>query len=861
MQQVVTKFGGTSVSSRETWEHIAAITQKHLDSGVQPVIVCSALSQASNKLEKMIETALLNEHHHIEANVREEYIQLAKALEVSPELLGNELQQLNQWLTGIALLKEAPAKTRAQILSLGELMMTRLGHAFLQQKGIHCLWFDVREALITTPVPGGDAINYLAARCTSESNHQLQEKLVKSGAQAIITQGFIAANPRGETVLLGRGGSDTSGALLAAILQAKVCEIWTDVPGIYTANPHQLPHARLLKQLNYDEAQEIASMGAKVLHPNCLPPVRRAGIPMVVKYTRMPEHSGTWISQDSDEHAPPIKSIQVKHSITLISIDTLNMWQQVGFLADVFTTFKQHGFSVDLLSSSEFNVTLSLDISAKLRDRSALEALIADLNRFGRAKIIESCSAVSLVGHHIRTVLPQLGPTLEVFEAQQIYLMSLASNDLNLTFVVDESQADKLCQKLHALLIENNPQSFYYSKSWQEEFGTPEKHQTPWWESARDKLLDLGSQHSPCYVYHLETVAKKADELLQLQSIDTLFYAIKANPHPALLTTLLQKDIGFECVSIHELQHVLSLFPNIDKNRLLFTPNFSPKEEYEYAIACGCYVTVDNLYPLQHWPELFQNKSILLRIDPGCGAGHHKYVCTGGNESKFGIPRDNLKELAELVNQHHIHVIGLHAHSGSGILSCEVWQQTALMLAASASHFPTVKFINLGGGLGIVEKPGQQPLDLSSLDATLSAVKSRYPHLSFWLEPGRFFVAESGVILAKVTQCKDKGKVRFIGIETGMNSLLRPALYGSYHEIVNLSRMMDNKTSFAHVVGPICESGDTLGHDRLLPDTRENDLMLIANAGAYGHCMSSSYNLRPPANEIVLDGHDAIERP
>ncbi len=192
---------------------------------------------------------------------------------------------------------------------------------------------------------------------------------------------------------------------------------------------------------------------------------------MIVKFTQMPAHSGTRITKDSDDEAPPIKSILVKHSITLISIDTLTMWQQVGFLADVFMTFKRHGFSVDLLSSSESNITLSLDNNAKLRDRNSLDMLIDDLNQFCRAKIIEPCSAVSLVGHHIRTVLPKLGPTLEVFEAKQVYLMSLASNDLNLTFVVDESQADKLCSQLHHLLIESNPQSFYYSKSWHEEFG------------------------------------------------------------------------------------------------------------------------------------------------------------------------------------------------------------------------------------------------------------------------------------------------------------------------------------------------------------------------------------------------------
>ncbi|WED43712.1 bifunctional aspartate kinase/diaminopimelate decarboxylase [Legionella cardiaca] len=853
MQQVVTKFGGTSVSSLQTWNNIAAITKQHIVNGVQPVIVCSALTQASNKLEKAIEAALINQHQNIETDIRNSHQELAQALQVPFELITAELLQLQQWLTGIALLKEASPKTRAQILSLGELMMTRLGHAFLRNQGIECDWFDVREALVSTPIPGGDAVNFLAARCNSETNPELSNQLIATGAQAIITQGFFAANPQGDTVLLGRGGSDTSAALLAAILQAQVCEIWTDVPGIYTANPHLLPHARLLKQLNYDEAQEIASMGAKVLHPNCLPPVRRAGIPMVVKFTRMPEHSGTRISKESDEKAPPIKSIQVKHSIILISIDTINMWQQVGFLADVFAAFKSHGFSVDLLSSSESNVTLSLDSNAKLHDRRALEALLADLNRFGRAKLIEPCSAVSLVGHHIRTVLPQLGPTLEVFDAQQVYLMSLASNDLNLTFVVDESQADKLCQKLHNLLIDSNPQSFYYSKSWQEEFGNPGLKNTPWWEHERGKLLDLAAMHSPCYVYHLPTQSQKADELLTLKSIDRFYYAVKANPHPVILKNFYEKGINFECVSIEELQHLLTLFPHIDKQRLLFTPNFAARAEYEFALALGCYITIDNLYPLENWPELFKNQSILLRIDPGSGAGHHKYVCTGGNESKFGIPQNDLELASRLVEKHHIQVIGLHAHSGSGILTPELWQQTALMLTALTTRFPDVRIINLGGGLGVVEKPGQQPLNLTALDESLTAVKSGHSQLTFWLEPGRFFVAESGVILAKVTQCKEKGKVRFIGIETGMNSLLRPALYGAYHEIVNLSRLNDEKTGFAHIVGPICESGDTLGYDRLFPETREGDVILIASTGAYGHCMSSHYNLRAPAQEITMD--------
>lgn len=375
----------------------------------------------------------------------------------------------------------------------------------------------------------------------------------------------------------------------------------------------------------------------------------------------------------------------------------------------------------------------------------------------------------------------------------------------------------------------------------------------PWWELERTHLLALAEDHSPCYVYHCPTQTSQARKLLALQAIDTLFYAIKANPHPSILKTLEKEGIGFECVSIQELSHIHNLFPHIDKKRILFTPNFAPKREYQVAMNSGCYVTIDNLYPLRNWPELFKNREVIVRIDPGVGAGHHKHVVTGGNESKFGITQNDIEQLKILAQEHNIHVIGLHSHSGSGILTPELWEQTALVLTSFLKQFPQVQFINLGGGLGIIEKPGQSSLDLKKLDSKLLAIKSKYPHLRFWMEPGRFFVAESGIILAKVTQCKEKGSVQFVGIETGMNSLIRPSLYGAYHEIVNLSRLYSEQSGVAHIVGPICESGDTLGYDRLLPITQEGDIMLIANTGAYGHCMSSNYNLRPPAKEIILE--------
>ncbi len=158
----------------------------------------------------------------------------------------------------------------------------------------------------------------------------------------------------------------------------------------------------------------------------------------------------------------------------------------------------------------------------------------------------------------------------------------------------------------------------------------------------------------------------------------------------------------------------------------------------------------------------------------------------------------------------------------------------------------------MGGGLGVPENASQHSLDVQAINNSLLQAKSAFPDIQIWMEPGRFLVAEAGVLLARVTQVKSKNEVNFIGIETGMNSLIRPALYGSYHEIVNLTRLDEAPALTAHIVGPICESGDVLGYSRILPKTREGDVILIANTGAYGRVMSSHYNLREPAREIFV---------
>jgi diaminopimelate decarboxylase/aspartate kinase len=199
-------------------------------------------------------------------------------------------------------------------------------------------------------------------------------------------------------------------------------------------------------------------------------------------------------------------------------------------------------------------------------------------------------------------------------------------------------------------------------------------------------------------------------------------------------------------------------------------------------------------------------------------------------------------------------IVGLHSHAGSGILDPDHWGETAARLAELAAQFPDAKILDLGGGLGVPDSSRAPGLDLDAVGRGLAAIRAAYPRFAVWIEPGRRLVAQAGVLLATVTQLKDKGDVRYLGVDAGMNSLIRPALYGAHHEIVNLTRLDEPADTCMNVVGPICETADILGAERMLPAaTREGDVILIANAGAYGFAMASRYNLREPAIEQWLE--------
>ncbi|HTD28751.1 MAG TPA: diaminopimelate decarboxylase, partial [Xanthomonadaceae bacterium] len=505
-----------------------------------------------------------------------------------------------------------------------------------------------------------------------------------------------------------------------------------------------------------------------------------------------------------------------------------------------------------------------LDPSDNLVNSNVLEALCADLAEVCRVKVIAPCAAITLVGRGMRSLLHKLGDVWAEFGRERVHLISQSSNDLNLTFVVDEALLDQdgsdgMMPRLHALLIASGAmpvdEAAVFGPSWRSMHADDAPRAVPWWRTQREELLELATQGTPRYVYHLPTIGNRARALAALPAIDRRFYALKANPHPAILATLECEGYGFECVSGGELSHLFATLPGLDPQRVLFTPSFATRGEYADAVKGGAHVTLDSAYPLTHWPELFRGRDLIVRIDPGFGHGHHEKVRTGGKGAKFGLAPDALPAFQSAANAIGARIVGLHAHIGSGIAESSHWADVYARLASVADEIGTVATIDVGGGLGIPYEPDATPFDLAAYGRALAAIKAAYPQYGLWVEPGRWLVAESGVLLARATQIVEKSGVRRLGLDAGMHTLLRPALYGAFHRIVNLSRIDDADSALFDVVGPICESGDVLGRRRKLPAaTIGNDVLLIADSGAYGATMASNYNSRGLPGESVLDG-------
>ena len=857
---VVLKFGGTSVANLAHWDTIANAAQAHRAAGRRPLLVCSALAGVSDQLVALGTAALRGEAGPVLEGLRARHADLARAAGIDlPQAAQQELAYLAQLAQGVELVQELSPRVRARLLAAGERLSTLLGEALLTARGVTVGWLDARDLLTAVAEPEAPAERqWLSARCAPDADPDLAARLAAHPAPVLLTQGFIARGVDGDTVVLGRGGSDISATLLAARLGASRCEIWTDVPGMFTANPHAVPDARLLRLLDYAEAQEIATTGAKVLHPACIHPARLHGVPITIRCTPRPEVEGTTIGPSATRVAG-VKAVSSRDGVVLVSMETVGMWQQVGFLAKAARCIADQGLSIDLVATSETNVTVSLDASANLLDAGALGRLEARLRAFCEPTILRDCASVSLVGRGIRSILHRLGGVFELFEEQRVHLVSQAASDLNLTVVVDASQAARLVGQLHAVLLQEIEGTAPVGPRWTDLMGAPDDGAAAppaWWRGQQAALIDIAGAGTPVYVYDADTLRARACALRDLASVEQVLFAVKANPYPPLLRLLAEVGLGFECVSPGEVARATAVLAQSGSTApVLFTPNFAPRGDYAAGFAAGARVTLDNLHPLERWGDLLAGHDVFLRVDPGKGHGHHAHVRTAGERSKFGIPPAELERAARLAAHHGVRVVGLHAHVGSGVRDPSAWPATAERLVQAAeAWFPDARVLDLGGGLGVPEKPGQAPLDLAALDAALADFHVRHPGYRVWLEPGRFVVAESGALLARVTQLKEKGRSTYVGVDAGMHTLIRPALYGAYHAITNLSRLgQAGPWIDAEVVGPICETGDVLGHDRRLVAPDEGDVLLVATAGAYGAAMASEYNLRGRPREVMLD--------
>ena len=448
---VVLKFGGTSVAGRKQWDTIASIVQARLSEGFRVLLVCSAVAGVTNQLNALA-------YQPGSAQRRQElldvHLKLGRELGVGEgQWLEDAEQQLDRCLRDLE--HDPGPRHRAALLALGEWISTRMGCCFLQQT-VETVWVDVREALETVPESEvSPARQWLSASCHAAESPGLASRWSALGP-VLITQGFVARNKDGETALLGRGGSDTSAALLAGRLAASRLEIWTDVPGLFSADPRLIDGARLLLEVDYSEALEMAASGAKVVHPRCIRAAAATKTPVVISDLNRRDVAGTKIGSRVTGRSG-VKTVTCQKQMAVILLQNLDARFQVGFLAGVFDTIRKRGVSVDLVATSETTTTLAINCESNHLGSDDLGDLVEDLSSRCKVTLFSNCVCVNLVGRGSRTALGRLQPVMDFFEDRPLLMVSQSANDLCLSLLVEEGEHELLLQEAHGVLIPPDP--------------------------------------------------------------------------------------------------------------------------------------------------------------------------------------------------------------------------------------------------------------------------------------------------------------------------------------------------------------------------------------------------------------------
>ena len=826
---IVLKFGGTSMCKRG---YDTILQQVKLNNDYKIIIVVSAIQKTTNKLEQIIyqyNTSIIDD-------IRSDHIALANSLGVCTDKLNICIDNLR---TDVNMLHQDATvnivEQRIKILSYGEILSSIILHNFLQHMSINNVLLNAKLFIKSEHAHTKIDPYNLTISGEFKCHNNILLQLFNNECNVYVTQGFIASTADCYSCLLSRSGSDTSASLIGASLKADRVEIWTDVNGLYTADPNSLPEALLIKEVNYSIAQEISASGSTVIHPFCSVPCQKDNVPIWIRNTFDPDNSDfTIINNKIDTDPTCIYSISCQKNVTVFKIEALDMWNNFGFVSDIFNIFSTYSVDVNIITTSLISVTTTTEEKSDEKKRLVFKKLKC---KYPSVEMIENCNMVSIIGNDIQSnlKLAKINEIIAGLGKNLLYIKHESSNRLNLSLVVDNSITYKLIKELHREFIAK--QTRYIDNT------------RIWWRTNIDQIKTLlTGVNRAAYVYALNDVDVKCKQLTQkLTNIDKLYYACKANNEELILKTIMENNIGIECVSYNEIQYVRSINPHTN---ILFTPNYISIDEYKSVFKYDNIITViDNYEILEKNINVFRDRTIGLRLDLDIGDGHDKNVITEGSDVKFGLPISEIQKFIEICDKLNITVKMLHSHKGSGIHDYKSWGNTLDKLLKCVDMFPTVDTLNLGGGLGIFSNGNN--LDLDKVNNYIGSIKQNH-NIKIVMEPGRYFVAESGIIISKVNQIKHKGDKNYLGINASMNSIIRPMLYGAYHPIYNITKIDEQHNTKYDIVGNICESTDTIGKNILLPSSDIDDIILIENTGAYCSVMEMKYNMRNTLPRIIL---------
>jgi aspartate kinase len=446
------KFGGTSVEDPAAIRRTAAIVASRVAQGKQPIVVVSAMAKVTDQLLRAAAIAAEGDRTGalaISSRLRSRHRDTAAALLTDSAALvdriDHKFDSLDEILRGLAAILELTPRVSDLIVSFGELFSSRIVAAAFRELGINSAHIDARQIIITDSqfqkaIPQDALIEERAAI-------KLRPLLAQN--QVPVMGGFIASNQAGITTTLGRGGSDFTAALVGGALQAEAIEIWTDVDGIMTADPRVCPDALRVKIISFEEAAELAYFGAKVLHPATILPAVKKNIPVLVLNSRNAECEGTRIISLPPHCKSPFKSIAVKKKLSIIDVVAGRMLMTHGYMKEIFTVFDNHKCPVDMVSTSEVSVSLTVDSNEKL------PAIAADLGQLADVKYEGRKALICLVGDDIRG---RSGMAAQVFSAIRhinIRMISQGASEINMSFMIDEDDADEAVRSLHAAFFQD----------------------------------------------------------------------------------------------------------------------------------------------------------------------------------------------------------------------------------------------------------------------------------------------------------------------------------------------------------------------------------------------------------------------